>query len=168
VVLKRRSLTARSEIDFVDDCPILDEVVHSGHAVQSAEAALLLAALFDLGVDNRPVVNPDRASLYLSRNSERAVDVRGPNRRGEAVLRVVRESDGFFFAVEGLHNQDRPEHLLLCDRHGMVADLEERGPVECAPRQRPVLERAASQHNLGATGDCRVDHTVNALDIGDI
>jgi hypothetical protein len=84
---------ARSQIDFVDDCPILDEVVHWGHTVQSAEAALLVAALFDLGVGDRPVIDPDRASLYLSRYPERPVDVRGPDRRGEAVLRVVRRHE---------------------------------------------------------------------------
>src|SRR5271168_5120863 len=96
---------ARSQIDFVDDCPILDEVVHWGHTVQSAESALLVAALFDLGVGDRPVIDPDRASVYLSRYPERTVDVRGPDRRGEPVLRVVRESDSFFFAIESLHYQ---------------------------------------------------------------
>jgi hypothetical protein len=75
----------------------------------------------------------------------------------KAVLRVVRESDSFFFAVEGLHKQDRPEHLLLCDWHGMVADLEERGSIERALRQRSVLERAASHNDLGASGDCSLD-----------
>jgi hypothetical protein len=113
----------------------------SGVQVSGLAAAPLVAALFGLGVDYRPVVDPDRASLYLSRDAERPVHVRGPDGRGEAVLRVVRESDSFFCAVEGLHNQDRPEHLLLCDWHGMVADLEERGPVERVLRQRPVLER---------------------------
>jgi hypothetical protein len=65
----------RSQIDFVDDCPILDEVVHSGYAVQSAEAALLVAALFGLGVDDRPVVDPDRASLYRAMRSGRSTFV---------------------------------------------------------------------------------------------
>jgi hypothetical protein len=50
----------------------------------------------------------------------------------------------------------------------MVADLEERGPVERALRQRPVLERPASHNDLGASGDCSPDHTVNAFDIGNI
>jgi hypothetical protein len=99
-LVKRRSLVARFQIDFVDDCPILDEVVHWGDTVQSAEAALFVAALFDLGVGDSPVIDPDRASLYLSRYPERAVDVPGPDRRGEAVLRVVGESDSFFFGVE--------------------------------------------------------------------
>src|SRR5579864_9454652 len=162
---KMHSATRCTQIDLVNDRAILDEVVDCGYAVQPAETALLVAAFFRLVVDDRPVVDPDGARLQLTGDAQRTVHIRGPDRRSEPVLGFVREGDRLVFAVEGLHNQDRAEHLLLRDRHRMMVDLEKCRTVEGAPRERPVLERTASYDDRGASRDRGLDHAVHAADI---
>src|SRR5436309_15985734 len=71
-----------------------------------------------------------RAGAQLPPHSARPVDVAGPDRRGEAVLRYIGKPYRIAFGLEDLEGRDRPEHLLLNDRARRVVHLEQRGMVE--------------------------------------
>src|SRR5664279_2012666 len=96
----------RLESDLVHDRFVFDKVVHRGDAVHSPEAALLVAAFLGFAVDDRPIVDPNRASVDLSRDAQRPVHIRGPDRRGKPIDRVVGERDRLGLGIEGLHNEN--------------------------------------------------------------
>src|SRR6266487_718108 len=85
---------------------VLLKFLESAHAVQSAEAALSEAAFLELVSDQSPGVAPDRAGARLAPHSSRPVNVAGPDRRGEAVLRDVGKPYRVAFGFEDLEGRD--------------------------------------------------------------
>src|SRR5579884_188485 len=61
-----------------------------------------------------------------------ATDILCVDGAGKAVLRVVVHSNGLIERAYADHRERRAEDLLLCNTHGWLHVLEERGPVEMA------------------------------------
>src|SRR5215475_7150763 len=93
----------------------LEVVLERVRAEVLAVAGLLEAAVRHLRDERDVVVDPDRPELELLRRVQRASDVAGPDRGGEAVVDVVRPRDRLVVLGEPLHGHDRPEHLALDD-----------------------------------------------------
>ena len=75
------------------------------------------------------VVDPDRPELELARRVQRAADVARPDRRGQAVVDVVRPRDRLVVVGEALHGDDRAEDLALDDLV-VLADVGDDGRLD--------------------------------------
>ena len=152
----------------MDERSVLDEVFHRTNAVHPAKAALLVAAFLGLVVDDRPIVEPDRARFEFSGNAQGTVDVRGPDRGSQSISGVVRKLDSLRFGLERLHDENRAEHLLLCDCHRMIRNFKERGPIEGPLGERAFLERAAAHDCLRTRRDRRLNELLDARNVLEI
>ncbi len=87
-------------------------------------------------------VDREVAGLDAARHPQRPADVAGPDRPGQAVLRVVGHPDRVGLVVERHHRHHRPEHLLAPDPvlgadagARRSAGTSSRGPSGAAPRK---------------------------------
>jgi hypothetical protein len=101
-------------------------------AAQAAYAALLVAAVFEAGVDRKPCVGPNRSGIDLAAHAAGAVDITGEHACRQAEFGRVGPVDGVFLLVEDLECGDRPEDFLLDNRCAEVLDFDQTGPVESA------------------------------------
>jgi hypothetical protein len=86
----------------------------------------------------------------------RAPEVRGEDRRHEAVDRIIGDPNGFFFLAEGDHRQDGAEDLLARDG-GVGGDIGE-------DRRFDEVVRAADGHPVAAKRQPRLGTTL--FDVG--
>src|ERR1700733_3918677 len=98
----------------------------------AAEARLLVAAERRHRVDLTVRVDPNGAGLQLARDAERAVDVLGPDRGGQAVARVVALEDDVGFILELDRRGDRAKDFFARDLHLVVNAGENRRLDEVA------------------------------------
>ena len=68
--------------------------IHRGDTIEPSQARLLKATFFEFVIDDSPIVDPDRAGVELSGDTERAVDIARPDAGAEPIFTVVGELDG--------------------------------------------------------------------------
>src|SRR5579864_2512929 len=78
----------------------------------AAEARLLVAAPGRFDVSRLHVIDPDDAGTERLHDAEGLVDVTRPNSSSKPVWRVVGDTDGFGFPIEGNHGRHRAEDFL--------------------------------------------------------
>ena len=114
-----------------------------------AEARSLHAAVRRLGCDRQVVVHPRDADVERLAHAEGAGDIRGPDRRRQAVGAVVRERDALGLAVERQNHEHRAEHLALHDLRRLGRTHEQGRRVV---RARSI-DRVSAHERLSALGD---------------
>src|SRR4051794_15264319 len=125
------------------------ELAERGQAfrpVLAADSRALEAAERRAHVEGVPV-DPVGPGPHLLRDLVAAVDILRPDRPGEPVVAVVGHVDGLLDRVVGDDRQDRPEDLLLGDRH-LVVDVGENRRLD-VPADVEVLRAAATEHQPG-------------------
>ena len=110
----------------------------------AAEAGLLEAAERRRDADRAVRVDAEHAGLERARDAQGAGAVRGPDRAGQAVRRVVRDPDRVRLVVERDQRGDRAEDLFAGDPV-VVRRLDERArvPVALARGRLAAEERLA-------------------------
>lgn len=103
--------------------------VDAVRAALAAHARSLDAAERRAQVADVVGVDPDHAGCDGVRDAVAALEVRGPDVRGQTELRGVREVHGLGLVVEGSDGHDRAEDLLLEDT-GVTLDVGEDGGLE--------------------------------------
>src|SRR5262249_31146262 len=93
----------------------LQVLVDAPHAKLSPDAALLVATPGRLDEGRLHVVDPDDPGAELLHRAHRAKQIARPHRRREAVIGVVRYSNGVLFRVERNHRRHWTEDLLTRD-----------------------------------------------------
>src|SRR5512132_973659 len=93
-------------------------VEHDLERAFPAQAALLLAAEEVARLDPSGLVDLDPARLDLVRRAERARQVARPDVCGEAVVRVVRETDDLALVLPRDRDEHGPEHFFSRDAPG--------------------------------------------------
>src|SRR5438132_2027451 len=81
-------------------------------AAFAADAAGFHSAEWDAQVAHEPAVYPDCAGVNLFGDPMGAIQVLGPDARGQAVVGVVGVADHFFFAVEWRDRDDWSEDFF--------------------------------------------------------
>ena len=84
-------------------------------AAFAADAACFHAAEGDAQIAHEPAIHPHRAGVNFFRDAMRAIQVLGPDARGQAVVGVVGVTDHFLFVVERRDGDDRAEDLFAID-----------------------------------------------------
>src|SRR3954451_19756210 len=106
------SLREASELEALH----LQQLLDGEPAVLAAVAGLLVAAERGHRVEGA-AVDLDLAGADAAGDADRAVLVGRPDAAGEAVVAVVGDTDSVLLVLVGLDREDRPEDLLLGDRH---------------------------------------------------
>src|SRR5205085_9933999 len=96
----------------------------------AAEAGLLVAAERDPRKGGVRHVDPDRPGFDAARDAVAARRIARPHGRHQPVADVVRNANRVLFVLERDHSDDRPEDLLLRDRHGALDLGEHRRRIE--------------------------------------
>src|SRR3954454_5197314 len=91
----------------------LGVVLEGVHREVLAVAGLLVAAVRHLADERDVVVDPHAAEAQPVGDAQRAADVTGPHRGGQAVWRAVGPGDGLVLVAELLDGDDRAEDLAL-------------------------------------------------------
>ena len=87
-------------------------------AAEAAEPAVLFAAEGTVGeIIDRLIIHVGHAGLDPQRDAHASLDISREDRARQAVLRIVRHADRFFFAGHLDNGDDRAEHFLLRDLH---------------------------------------------------
>ncbi len=89
-------------------------------------------------------VQPENPGANLLEDAHAAENVTRPDRTGEAVRRVVRETQRVRLVVERNDDEDGPKNLLLRDASLVVDVGKDRRFDEAATRQRRILRNAAA------------------------
>jgi len=95
----------------------------------------------------------------MRRDVHAALHRRRHHRARQSVGAVVGDAHRFVVVVERNHDQHGPEHLLLCDRGGVVDADDHGGRHVVAAGQviGQVLGRSAAGGDFGATAACLLD-----------
>ena len=120
---------------------------------------MLVAAERDSGEGGERHVDPDGPRLDSPRKPVAPRRIACPDCGHQAVLDVVRDPGCVLLVLEPTDRDDRPEDLLLRDRHPVVNVGEYRRGIERAL----AVERLASGDNLGALRAALLDEAVNLL-----
>src|SRR6476660_6833676 len=116
-----------AEIDV--DVLELAVFVEADLAVFATDPRLLVSAERVARVDHVVVVDPHGARAQALGDANGPRGVARPYGTGKSIDRVVRQTDGLFFVVEGDNREDRPADLLMGDLHRVVDADEDRGAV---------------------------------------
>ena len=127
-----------------------------------AHAGLLEAAERHLDVDGH-AVDRDAARAHPARELVGSLRIRAVDGAVQAVDRVVGLGDGVVGAVVLDEADDRPEDLLLRDRHAAVDVVEHRRLDEVPARQ--VVGPPAARHDAGALVDALCDVALHAVEL---
>ena len=140
----------------------LGEGIDAEPAELAPDAALLVATERQLGVTLEEGVDPDRARPDGSAHADGGVEVAGPDTRGQAERRGVRDPSRLFGRVERQDGQDRPEDLLSGDPHRRLDAREDRGVDESS-----VVggQSVAAQDEIGALGLADADELHDLVEL---
>ncbi len=127
----------------------------------AAEAALAIAAEAGGGVEQVGRIDPHHAGLDLRGDFERAIDVLGPHRGGEAVAGVVGERDRFVGRAEGHRRQHRPEDLLARQDRRRLDLGDQRRRIETAA----FGQRSGRAPHLRALAFARLDQPLDPFEL---
>ena len=111
---------ARAGRRVLPDVLGLAVLVEAARAELAADPRSLVAAPLGLRDVDVVVVDPDRPVAEASGDALGTPGVRGPDRPGQAVRRVVAEGDRLVLGREALDGQDRAEDLLRTIRIALV------------------------------------------------
>jgi hypothetical protein len=113
-----------------------------------------------LGSDATTALTKTAPGLDLLSHPQAPVDIRGPDRRTEAVRHVVGEPDGLVVVHDLDQRSDRSEGLLVVDRHARVHVGEHGWGVEASG----VTEAPTTGEDARTTGQRLTDLPVDAVD----
>ena len=105
-------LVARTALLRDADVLGLGEEAEGFFAAFAADTALFHAAEGNAEIANEPAIYPDGPGMDFFGNPVGAVEVLGPDTRGQAVFVVVRVTDHFVLAVERRDGDDRAEDFF--------------------------------------------------------
>src|SRR6266700_2875710 len=117
----KRALFLREEYAFhlgVELCCV--------HTHLTTDSALFVAAKRSFGMYTMAGVDREHASAHALRYAQSTAQVLRPHRAGQAIGRVVRQSQRFLFALEGNDADNRPKNLLTCHVH-LVINIDQHG-----------------------------------------
>src|ERR1700690_1342816 len=106
----------------------LEIIVEHLAAHLPAPARLLVAAERQSRIEDVVAIDPNGAGTQFIGDPMRALDIGGPQSRGQAIDRIVGAPDEFVVdLLERHHGDDRSEDLLLIDAHRVRGSIEHRG-----------------------------------------